>query len=65
MTADSTEQALRAALVEADGLRSDPDILQTLGPPVNRRSPYMIAIPFAAALRLWLREIFLPRLDGS
>jgi predicted PurR-regulated permease PerM len=50
VSADPAEDALLAAEAEAEGLRSDPDLLTALGPPVNRRSPYMVGLYGAAGV---------------
>lgn len=44
------EDALRAAELEAQSLQSDPEILPTLGPPLSRRSPYLIGLLGAAGV---------------
>lgn len=50
VTSESPRDALLAAEAEAQALRSEPDLLHTLGPPVNRRSPYMIGLLGAAGV---------------
>jgi len=50
MTTDLPDDALRTAELEARELQSDPEILRTLGPPLSRRSPYMIGLLGAAGV---------------
>jgi len=47
---EAPDEALRAAELEAEALQSDPDILRTLGPPLNRRSPFMVGLLGAAGV---------------
>lgn len=47
---DVLDDALRTAELEAQALQSDPEILHTLGPPLSRRSPYMIGLLGAAGV---------------
>src|SRR5690349_20184201 len=50
-TADlDPDDALREAELEAQALQCDPEILRTLGPPLSRRSPYMIGLLGAAGV---------------
>jgi predicted PurR-regulated permease PerM len=49
-TSDSPRGALEAAEAEARALSTSPDILPAPGPPMNRRSPYMVGLLGAAGV---------------
>ncbi|HZM75457.1 MAG TPA: AI-2E family transporter [Candidatus Limnocylindrales bacterium] len=50
MATHPPDDALRVAELEAQALQSDPEILRTLGPPLSRRSPFMIGLLGAAGV---------------